>query len=64
MHICSTKEHLDYPQEQVDPLKWKLFLTLLIQIQKNIFSKSAFFNKACHPRTLYLSKIGPVIVVM
>ena len=35
-----------------------LFLTHLIQIKKNVFSKRALFRETSDPQTLYFSKLG------
>ena len=43
----------------MNPPNSKMFLALLIQIKKNVFSKKATFNYASNPQMLYLSKIGP-----
>ena len=50
--LCLTKAQLSYHKGHMEveyTLHWKLFLTLLIQIKKNLFSKGHFLAKSSIP---------------
>ena len=61
VQLSLTKGHLGNQEGKAEigyPPRQK-FLTLLIQIKKNFFSKRRLFNEMSDPRTLYFSKIDP-----
>ena len=46
-----------------EPALIGMFLTSVIQNERNFFFKKDTFNEASNPRTLYLSKTGPDFIV-
>ena len=62
-HLCLTKGHWDNPEGPVEvefPPTGSCFWHVWFKLRKRIFSKKGTFNEVSDPRTLYLSKIGPV----